>query len=239
MKKIILFLFIFCNCFSQSNKVCYNFDVIIQYDYINYSKNIKGEITELLSSKDSTYYLKKINLNNEYSSTLYDSKYNCLYKTDSLKTDTKNTSNLNAEIYTVIERENHNKKEIEEIRHEFDSIKNEYIVHKLVFKNSKKKKIIKETYFFFKPNNNLKSDHIPQVNEIIRKYNLSFLTNYKMVKIIHLYDGKKNSESDFKIINNNIEVINICLKIIDFFPKIDNTTTKAEIRYEEIRKSRQ
>jgi len=213
--------------------------MIIQYDYINYSKNVRGEIIELLSSKDSTYYLKKINLNNELSTTLYDRRYNCLYKTDSLRTDTKTTNILNAEIYTVIERENHNKKEIEEIRHEFDSIKNEYIVHKLVFKNSKKKKIIKETYFFFKPNNNLKSDHLPQVNEFITKYDLSFLKNYKMVRIINLQDGKKQSESNFKIINNNIEVINICLNIIDFFPKIDNTTTKAEIRYEEIRKSRQ
>ena len=45
-----------------------------------------------------------------------------------------------------------NRNNVEEIKYELDSVKNEYIVHIIKFKNHKKKKIVSEKYFFFKPN---------------------------------------------------------------------------------------
>ncbi len=245
MKKFIYILLItlFQFSFAQNNIICYNFDVYIKFNYVDYSRNLKAEVTVLNSSEDPTYYLEKRDFGLNSLTSLYEGKYECLYKIDSLyRLDTINNpkKNIKSSIYTVMQNnKTNNRNNVEEIKYELDSVKNEYIVHIIKFKNHKKKKKVSEKYFFFKPNTNIKAEHIPYVNEIIKKYRLTFLINSQLLKIINLKKGEIETESTFSIVKNNIQDLSICLDVIDFYPKLNNSTTKAEIRYEEIRKSRQ
>ena len=56
MKKFIYILLItlFQFSFAQNNIICYNFDVYIKFNYVDYSRNLKAEVTVLNSSEDPT-----------------------------------------------------------------------------------------------------------------------------------------------------------------------------------------
>ena len=197
--------------FSQKRKESYYFDCVTYSKLKSYVHNLDRNDISFTNSKDSTYrlslcYDKKLNY-----AILCDYKKKQLVKFD-LNFDYKNINDLinlrNSKLYTnvIIEKPKY-KNCVKEFSLEKDSVNNKNIVRLIYYKNKKKKKIVSENYYFFssnKKNQNFYNEKLK--NYILKICNLNELKDLFLEKILIIFNGKIESESEY-IESNTIDYL--------------------------------
>ena len=192
---------------SSQEKLNYSFDTFTSYLETFYGKNNQRyNYISLRNSKDNSYYLT-IN-NNMSSGDLFDNKNdkhycfklkNRIEKVSDLKQlDTAASYATNKFKIFDAELRKEYKDVVEEIEFERDTVKKTFIVHRINFKNNKKKKILDEQYYIFKENkdkSNLEKSNL--LKFLISKKTIPFIDSDEIEKIIDIEDGKKNSETEY------------------------------------------
>ncbi|RAR70198.1 hypothetical protein [Flavobacterium aciduliphilum] len=219
MKKFFL-LFLFWTtliCFGQKEEPFhYHFDTFLSFKTIHYNKFEEAEYDIILvkNSYDKNSY---ISINNTLkSATLFDYSNNKIFffnftknieSIDDLKHLDTISHYVDDDFNELKKFASDYKKKYKEVEFERDSIKHSLIVHKIVYSNKKKKKIIDEQYYVFKENKNkTKKDENEYESELIINYKVPLITTDEIDKIIYVENGKKISESNYNFIKKqNIE----------------------------------
>jgi hypothetical protein len=111
--------------------------------------------------------------------------------------DLKKLNNIRLYRYVGFTKGKRYKKYIEDFEYEIDSINNQTLVHLTQYKNSKRKKIINEHYYYFSNKDNIKSIEKNNMKDyLLNKYNLLEIKNQNLEKTICVVDGKKQSENE-------------------------------------------
>lgn len=235
MKRYLLLLFIFIQsfAFSQNEKVSYHFDFMAMNNFKDYKQDKKGKQIYLYNSKDTTYFLSILYLDNSKYALITDYKKKHIIKFD-VNFNYENIEDLNklsnVRLYKEVffEKSKKYKNSVETFEFEKDSTnQNNVIVHLTKFKNKKKKKIIEEHYYFYG-----KTDY-PDIiskeslkNKLVEKYDIEIIKNLNLYKILHLDDGKLSIDTE--VLETKIIDFNFQFTIDDVFPKyktFNNTTT--------------
>lgn len=203
--RIILLLLFFCTTtflFSQNKEMSYYFDSCIEFDLKNYSTNLFARINYFRNTKDSTYSMSLFQKKDTIYASLYDRKKNILVKfnVDSKYSgveDLKKFHNSRLYNYVGYTKGKKYKNHVESFEYEYDSIKNQTLVHIIHYKNSKRKKIINEHYYYFSTKENIISlDKNDVKNYIMKNHNIPEIQNQNLEKTICVVNGKKQSESE-------------------------------------------
>ena len=202
--KYIFYMCFFASTFiySQNNKMSYYFDSCTEYNLKQYDINLHSKVTTFRNSKDSTYTINIFQKKDSVYANLYDHKKNILvnfnvdFKYNNVE-DLKKLNNIRLYRYVAFTKGKKYKKYIEDFKYENDSINNQILVHITHYKNSKRKKIISEHYYYFSNKENIKSlDKNNMKDYLLNKYNLLEIKNQNLEKTICLIDGKKQSENE-------------------------------------------
>ncbi|QBZ99002.1 hypothetical protein GS03_02514 [Flavobacterium sangjuense] len=175
----------------------------------DYKNNFEGKFIFLSNSNDSTY-LMTIKIGKSLKdATISDHKKNWLIKFD-MDFEYQHLEDLNnltnSKLYTgvsSVSRKSY-KNAVEDFKFERDTINNETIVHLKRYKNSKRKKIISDHYYFFGKKSNVYDTKKNSIkNYLNAKYNLD-LSAFNLEKAYHLEDGKLAIKSE-EIYNESID----------------------------------
>jgi hypothetical protein len=202
MKSLIDFSFLFLSFFSFSQeKMSYYFDYYSISNYKNYGAKLDNLMVNVLNEKDSTYTLllnyssKEATLNDRKNRQLI--KFVFDFKFEKIEDLNKLT---NPKLYTQVQtiRGRRFKKFVEDFEYENDSLTGKTIVHLTSYRKKKRKKIINEHYYYFGDNVNTVDSHKKSIkNYLLNKYKLKDLKNLNIEKVLHLKDGKIESQIDF------------------------------------------
>lgn len=203
MKKVFVILFFFFNAiaFSQE-KMSYYFDSCKELNLNRYDIKLNSKVIYFSNSKDSTYSMSLFQKKDSVYANLYNFKKKILinfsvdFKYNNVE-DLKKLKKSRLYQYVTYIREKKNKKYIEDFEYEIDSINKETLVHITQHKNNKRKKIINEHYYYFSNNENIKKFYKDNMKDyLVNKYNLIYIKNQNLEKIICVIDGKKQSETE-------------------------------------------
>ncbi|WP_191860140.1 hypothetical protein [Hanstruepera ponticola] len=227
---LLVLVFVTSNLtFSQDNlKRSYYFDVVTISNTKNYSNGFMGKTILFQNQKDSTYSLYMRINNSMREVRLSDRKEKNSISFD-MNFEYKSVEDLNklnnSKLYTVVNygKSKNYKNYVEEFEFETDSINHKTIIHLTSFKNSKRKKIISEHYYFFGLNDNYDINSPNSIkNYVSETYNLKIADHKHLEKIIHLEDGKISYESNNIIID--LIDFNFEFKIDEVYPKRKTNT---------------
>jgi hypothetical protein len=225
MKKLVFFIF-FLNtffCFSQENeKRSYSFNTFTSSIITYYgSKIYRNNYVFVKNEKDENYYLS---INNDLmTATLNDFTLNKIFHFKLKKRVEKivDLKQLDTAFYNPKSKlhcncnssEKSEKPIVEEIEYERDTINKKFIVHRMTYKNNKKKKIIHEDYFIFKENTNTANiDKTVSSKFFSDKFNIPFTDNDDLEKIIEIKDGKKMEEYEYVFTKKENITLNFIVK---------------------------
>ncbi|HLF53431.1 hypothetical protein [Flavobacterium sp.] len=208
--------------FAQDHKMNYYFNLVTVSNIKNYENGARVKSIHFRNVNDSTYVLLLSLEANFKTATLFDYKNKLLIKFDAnfnySTVEDLNKLN-NAILYNnfFYGRKTKFKKFVEDVEYERDSVTNVTIVHLTQYKNSKRKKIINEHYYFFEKNNKLNfSQKNSLKNYLSSKYKINIKEDENIGKIIHLKGAKNASETEFVAIDT--ADFNFTFKINDAFP---------------------
>lgn len=225
MKKIVFFIF-FLNtffCFSQENeRRSYSFDTFTSSIITFYESIVlRNDYVFVTNEKDESYYLS-IN-NNLMSASLIDINLNKIFhfklkkrvekivdlkQLDTVFYNSKSNLNCNCNL-----SEKSEKPIVEKIEYERDTINKKFIVHRIIYKNKKKKKINLEKYFIFKENPNTANiDKTVYSNFLSDKSNIPFTENDDLEKVIDVKDGKIMVEYEYLFTRKENITLNFIVK---------------------------
>jgi len=203
--RFILFIFIFCSntfLYSQNKEMSYYFDSCTEYNLKQYDMNLFSKVYFFKNSKDSSYDMAIHQNKDSLFSRLFDYKKEILINFDvnfiyNNVEDLKKLQNIRLYNNVILNKKTKHKNYVEDFEYEIDSINNQTLVHITQYKNSKRKKIINEHYYFFSNNENIKNiDKNNMKDYLINKYNLLEIKNQNLEKTICVVDGKKQSEKE-------------------------------------------
>lgn len=212
MKYKILFFLFFTKIFvfaQEFEKHSYSFDTFTSYLETVYSETSQKNNYVILKNSKNKDVSMVIN-NNLKIARLFDFTNGKMFFFD-LKNRIENISNLknlDTAIYNSKSKITMHKNScncdkdniLVEVEQERDTIQNKFIVHKIIFKNHKKKKILHEDYYIFKlTNSNFTLDKSLLKEYLSENYNIPFIENEDIEKIICVQDNKKISETEYII----------------------------------------
>ena len=204
MRIILLILIFYTNTFlySQNKEMSYYFDSCTEYNQNQYDIKLYSKINHFRNTKDSTYSMSIFQKKDSVYASLYDHNKNILvnfsvdFKYNNVN-DFEKLNNIRLFQNVAYSKGKKYKKYIEDFEYENDSVNNQTLVHLTQYKNSKRKKIINEHYYYFSNKDNIKSIEKNNMKDyLIRKYNLLEIKNKNLEKSICVVDGKKQSENE-------------------------------------------
>ena len=126
----------------------YYFDKSPESNVNQYKTNLFSKVNYFTNSKDSTYTMSIYENKDSIYARLFDYKKSILVNFE-LQSSYNNTNDLNKLInsrlykYLTYTRERINKKNVEDFEYEMDTVNNKTLVHLRLFKNKKRKKLLK------------------------------------------------------------------------------------------------
>ena len=188
---------------SSPQKRSYHFDTYELIETQDPSKNIFRKSHIFRSSKDVDYVLE-LNLDTKKASLINYKSPSELVHFD-FDFEYKEPQDLfkltNPKLYTELFYHSpiRYKKEVEEVSYIKDSVTNQVILRLKIFKNKKKKKIVRDLYYYFSESEPLpdSEDPSPFVQRMISDYNMFFLKNLKLTKTVQIFEDNKKVEIDF------------------------------------------